>query len=638
MSRNKVENERFSSSSSDQHHPSSSSSRSRRSKSLSLSPSISPKNSYENIEGDDESTLSSALIVFELIEDEQWNDLMDLLQTTPKAAQYRHRVPKSVQFNLPLHEVCRRQPPVRVVNLLLDLYDEAVLMPGQYGFLPLHVACGSGARYEVVSRLLEAYPGATQCRDDTKGSLPLHLAAKWGAPEDVFMEILTTHPEGSFVVDLTGKTPLDLAKQLPDCEAKQRILMALETAPILVATAKSTARRVEREMESRLRTIQDTHTDFVRQMERRHEEEKTEFLQLEIQFHNELATEKERNCELAELILNHRKSEFKESDQKKSHMQRLESQRREVQERWETHKTGLKSALDGKFDSPLINNFEKEIKDRGSGPGRAPDMEYSIRSDNDLEQVAFLVKTYRKTQDDLAKVNGDLCDRDDIISTMKETLEKKQEEIQGLTKKLQEMEMAKQECQERLDKMSSVCRSTVQDLNSTRNEMNRLSRKCDQQQQQLEENRRRQKVQNTRLGKLRDIVSMLTTHVDTWTEPEESTMMMMTYETPPASVVSTPIRVSSTGRKGMTTLLGCDPSPIISTPVVGMVEMDKLANISTLTQDTSLTSSSSSNASTKIIITTEEVDNILMESKKEGTKENNNGKGAMVLQKRGSNH
>jgi hypothetical protein len=206
-----------------------------------------------------DSDRSRAHLLFELIENGEWQKVAECLQETPQAARYRNRTPNSVQCNLPLHEACRMQPPLHVVNLLLDIYDEAVHTPGQYGFLPLHIACGTGASYEVVVRLLDVYPAATRCRDDVKDSLPLHMAAQWGASEDVLMEILTTHPEGSYIRDASGKTPLDHANALPEGQTKQYAITALETAPILVATAKSAARRVEQEMESRLRGLQDAH-------------------------------------------------------------------------------------------------------------------------------------------------------------------------------------------------------------------------------------------------------------------------------------------------------------------------------------------------------------------------------------------
>ena len=545
-----------------------------RSPSLSLIHSVSQSQSYES-EGDG-SIRSKEIVVFELIEDEQWNDFVEYIQANPKAVQYRHRVPNSAHFNLPLHEVCRRQPPWRVVNMLLDMYDEAVVMPGQYGFLPLHIACGSGASYEVVTRLLDAYPAATRSRDETKGSLPLHLAAKWGASENVLMEILTTHPEGCFVRDASGKTPLDLARNLPDSDAKKIVISALETAPVLVATAKSAARRVELEMESRIRGMQESHNEFIRDMEQRHEEEKTEFLQLEVQFHNELATEKERNCELAELILNHRKTEFKESDQKKSHMKRLDIQRREAQERWENHRAGLKAALEGKFDSPLVNNFEEGSRDRSIGRSSF-DMDISSPSSDDLEQVALLVKSCRRTKEALAKASGDLLDREDTIISLKESVEKKKQEVQGLTIKLSESESALKECEQRIEKMEAVHQGTLQELNSAKNEMNRLTRKCDGQLLQLEESSRRKKLQDSRMLKVKEIVAVLTQNVDSWGDFEDASV----NDTASSNGFSTPKR--SSVRRGPQSL-SRDPSPIISPVVFGM---DKVQNVSSCTQDTS---------------------------------------------------
>jgi hypothetical protein len=537
---------------------------------LPLKVSLGGTQSYERDVDDD--AQAKALVVFELIEDEQWNDLLEYIQSTPTAAKCRNQVSNSAHFNLPLHEVCRRQPPVRVVNALLDAYDEAVVVPGQYGFLPLHVACGSGASGEVVTRLLEAFPAATRCRDDLKDSLPLHLAAKWGASEDVLVQVLTTHPEGCFMRDSTGKTPLDLAWQAPESESKRATISALQAAPILVASAKSAARTVEREMESRLRAMQEAHSEFIRQLEHRHEQEKTEFLQLEVEFHEELATEKERNCELAELILNQRKAEFKESDHKKVHMERLESQRREYQERWENHNARLKAALDGLFDSPSLNG-EKVTNDHKSWR-QLMDVEVLPSLGGEVEQVAFLVKNYRRAKDELAKVSGNLLDRDETIISLKESLDKKKRDIHALTEKVNQMELDCQAWGERVQKMTSINREAVQELNSAKNEINRLSRKCESQQQLLEEFKVKQKMQETRMLTVKNLVVSLASNVGSWGDFDEPSVCgMLTVET-------------STPQKGKRATLSSsrNASPKIATNVD--VLLDNGQNVSSITQET----------------------------------------------------
>lgn len=512
---------------------------------------IGQSRSYES-EGET-SVQSKSRRVFELIEAEKWNDLIEHIQETPESAKCRHRIPNSVQCNLPLHEVCRRQAPLYVVNFLLDMYDEAVLTPGQFGFLPLHIACGSGASYEVVARLLDAYPAAARCRDDTKDSLPLHLAAQWGASEEVLMEILTTHPEGSFLKNRSGKTPMDLALELPDGDDKEIAVAALGTAPILVATARAAARKVEQEMESRLRGMQDAHNEFIRQMESRHEDEKTEFLQLEVQFHNELAIEKERNCELAELILNQRKSEFKDSDERKMHIKRLDVQRREYQERWERHKNGLKAVLDG-------NDIDEDGMPHGEKSLDGVDGSFS---DEELERVALLARQHKRTKEELTRLSGELFDRDDLIMSLQESVEKKKREAKSLTAKLTKTESERQEFEERVRKMAAIHRGTLQELNSAKNEMNRLSRRCDSQMQQLDECKRKLKLQGAQMTIVKDIVASLTKNVQEWPALDDSSTIEAT-SLPPEAWTPQRRRVN----KGTTISVNRETSPIFETSTI----------------------------------------------------------------------
>lgn len=246
----------------------------------------------------------SMSVVYSLIECRDWEGVTNFFEAVPQAAKMGDRMTMAMtaaphhhsntllrkgctQENLPLHEVCRHQPPIELVTLLLELHEDAVRLPGRYGYLPLHFACSTGASVEVVARLMEVHPAATRCRDEIDDALPLHLAARWGASEDVLMEILTAHPEGSFMRDASGKSPLDHARSLPaTSEIRSYAVNALETAPIFVATAKAAAARMTQEYETRIQGMQEAHAEYVRQLEDRQEEEKTCFMQLELQFQN----------------------------------------------------------------------------------------------------------------------------------------------------------------------------------------------------------------------------------------------------------------------------------------------------------------------------------------------------------------
>lgn len=488
----------------------------------------------------EESDRSRAHVVFDLIEDANWNAVMQHLREYPQSARCLHRNPNSVQCNLPLHEACRMQPPLHIVNKLIDIYDEAVLTPGQYGFLPLHVACGSGAGYDVVARLLDAYPAATRCRDDVKDALPLHLAAQWGASEEVLMEILTTHPEGSFIRDASGKTPLDHAKALPEGESREYAINALETAPILVATAKSAAERVEREMESRLRGIQDAHKEFIRQMEQRHEDEKTEFLRLEVEFHNELATEKERNCELAEVILTLQKRELRERNDRNALKKSMDAQRKDHQTKWEEQRAKLQTLMESVEDLSLLRN-----RDRSFGRKEGEEKEEALHgvrtvgstvsigssstassSDELLEEVALVVSNYNASKAGLDKLSKELKHREDMVRHLNELLSKKDEEIRSLTSKLKD---AEREClisKDQARKIDSLHTGTLQELNSAKNEMNRLRRRSETQLEQLNESKRMVQLHESRLGNIKSLVASLSYNIDSWTQDAEESQVI----------------------------------------------------------------------------------------------------------------
>jgi len=93
---------------------------------------------------------------------------------------------------LPLHEACRRQPPLQVVQDLLHVFPESANEKTQFGELPLHLAAGCGASWNVVNLLLAHNPWAVAVPDGG-GSRPVDLVQSGGmsAECEVIMEALT---------------------------------------------------------------------------------------------------------------------------------------------------------------------------------------------------------------------------------------------------------------------------------------------------------------------------------------------------------------------------------------------------------------------------------------------------------------
>eukprot|EP00536_Pseudo-nitzschia_multiseries_P009758 jgi/Psemu1/201604/e_gw1.282.39.1 len=151
--------------------------------------------------------------IFTVIKKRRWDDLLDLLQTYPQSASIP--CPKNIQStakgNLMLHEVCRNNPPLRVISALINEYSDAVKAKGGKGYLPLHYACATNSSPDVVRKLLEIFPASIRMRDTNDLMIPLHFACKWGASPSVIEILTSAYPEGKQVRDIYAKTPVDYA-------------------------------------------------------------------------------------------------------------------------------------------------------------------------------------------------------------------------------------------------------------------------------------------------------------------------------------------------------------------------------------------------------------------------------------------
>jgi myosin protein heavy chain/myosin heavy chain 6/7 len=122
--------------------------------------------------------------------------------------------------------------PRRYVNLI-PLSSSPIL---------IYQSCSNGASKAVVAKLIEANPACVRSRDEHEQRLPLHLAAKWGAAQDVILTIMTYHPEGVYIRDSSGNTPMDYAKDLPS-HRKMEVVKVLKQGPLLSAVSKAAMQR-----------------------------------------------------------------------------------------------------------------------------------------------------------------------------------------------------------------------------------------------------------------------------------------------------------------------------------------------------------------------------------------------------------
>jgi len=156
--------------------------------------------------------------IFTSIEKRRWEDLMEHLNYYPRAAAFPcpKNLRTSTKGNLMLHEACRNNPPLKVVDVLINAYGDAAKAKGGKGYLPIHYACATGASAEVIERLINIFPASIRTRDTNDLMIPLHFACKWGAQSDVIELLIRTYPEGKQVRDIYAKTPNDYATELGD--------------------------------------------------------------------------------------------------------------------------------------------------------------------------------------------------------------------------------------------------------------------------------------------------------------------------------------------------------------------------------------------------------------------------------------
>jgi hypothetical protein len=78
----------------------------------------------------------------QLVEKKSWDALIDQVNATPSLASMVASSPWSngSQGNLIMHEACKQQPSVGVIEALLQACPDAARTRGRWGYLPLHYA------------------------------------------------------------------------------------------------------------------------------------------------------------------------------------------------------------------------------------------------------------------------------------------------------------------------------------------------------------------------------------------------------------------------------------------------------------------------------------------------------------------
>ena len=77
--------------------------------------------------------------ILELISSQSWTEIIRKLQDEPSDASILLDS-STGQSNLAIHEACKHQPPVAVIDSLIKANPSSVMAKGQWGYLPIHFA------------------------------------------------------------------------------------------------------------------------------------------------------------------------------------------------------------------------------------------------------------------------------------------------------------------------------------------------------------------------------------------------------------------------------------------------------------------------------------------------------------------
>jgi hypothetical protein len=447
--------------------------------------------------------------VFDLIDRQEWDALKDLIRSDPGVARSGMAMGgsdrRSSEHQLPLHEACKQQPPLDVVELLIDAYPSALKVKGHGGYTPLHCAVSYGSSADVIAKLIQSYPPGTRMRDDVHQVLPIHLAAKWGAAEDVVMEILVAHPEGYYIRDGSGLTPLDYANQIRLASEREHMRNILSQAPLLCKVSKAAQIRVSHEHETKMRSMEDAHAAQVLQWEEKYVQEKLKSRNR----HQSLKQELKTVTELADTTsrqLDEKVRVLTELTTKCSDLEvRLEKERKQFKNTLDVQNAQMQSAIEAEANKSKellqrvtakeaqIGELEEKIENL---EGLKTSLEVELNSEREV--VGMMVEEVEK----LAEAEALLQCRVEVIKELESKVEMGELAREILSQKLEEIEKARMEVEDKLMQSQAECdviQAQNTDLVSKLNNSNRLV-----------------KLYNTRIEQLHRWFKEVTHDMDSW--------------------------------------------------------------------------------------------------------------------------
>ena len=134
-----------------------------------------------------------------------WNAALARLKSNPGEAEKWRTLQEedgSVRWKLPIHDACYRQPPLKLVQKLVDAYRVGLGCQDDLKKLPIHWACEFGASEEVVDYLLTMNP-LSIFEKDVYEQIPVNCANKSEYPNKeviitcLLMEVIEGQHESS---------------------------------------------------------------------------------------------------------------------------------------------------------------------------------------------------------------------------------------------------------------------------------------------------------------------------------------------------------------------------------------------------------------------------------------------------------
>ena len=470
--------------------------------------------------------------LFLMLQRREWENVYAFLEQHPTSS--RQTIHSKKGTTPLLHIVLRHGPPLPVVDMLLT--HQAMLLTHQAtttttaseiwkqtdtnGRLPLHAACSCGpdACLDVISRLISADPDALRIRTkDQHSRYPLHIAVVTNASEDVVMELMIHSPDVSFQPDAHGKLPIEYAQD--SCYGHNRLVVALEMAPMFLAASQAAYKRAGTATETKLESLREAHTSYEEQLEDRYNSEKMVLVKEQIECSNELTNEKERNIALAETMIEMKKSEkdlIGERDVLKSKLGREILKRKT---RTKVRDEELKKILLGKkekSDESRKGENEKENGDKKktSGedkklPGGGGD-DHPSSSNLPLPRLLKWVSAgyenskrrnelYKKK---LEKQRAATRDLNVLLAT-------KEAELKQAHRKTRSDEIRLQAALDRTEDLAEKHESALAKFSTAREEAKRLKNNESEREQKLAYSKRRLRIQERRLSGVQDLIESL---------------------------------------------------------------------------------------------------------------------------------